>query len=685
MVAKITSGRSISAIVRYNEHKVAEGDARSLGSVNGLTDGYGDSVGLKTRTLTQLADRNTRTKRNAFHIALSFAPGDELDDEKAREIAQAYLKGIGFGSQPAYVYRHHDTANDHIHLVTTNIDRAGQRIDDSFIGAVASEKARKALEIEYDLVPAQDPTKAKTAATVNERIESGVGAKRSSLKAYARATVKAVFREAKPTSVAEANALLRAKGVRLVEHVGTDLDGQPYRGYSVTRIDSSTGQPDGRSVKASKIFGQGWSGQLGDRLAKNERVKSKAHGRVRDRVSSAFTAAGASSTDLPSALSSRGLSAIEHRNAAGRLYGVHYVCEETGCIYKASEIGRAYSAKSYAAAAAGPTAAETAVIGELQRQLRRREREMGWRSPAIGEFTRPGAAEALAAAAGYDTPEGRAAAKWFATTQKAGLAKARKRDETMLAAFAVGVNRLAPSYRAEVLRAGGVEEAGGGYRLAPAAAVPEGSVAGVGGKAGPRVLSPAERDVVIALGRGAAAGTLRSRVHAGAVDWSFWGEAIPPEARADFGTVLHERYLEQTLSRAERSRSPLAHATVRGIVLAPAGGGAFAAYVAGASQYVIPATPRLTAQAVAKKYDGGLGAALEKLLIAGNRAKARELLREETGAKATPARKRGGRGVLAQAAARERFRGESALLQSVETAEKRDEAVHVSKRGLRFG
>ncbi len=65
------------------------------------------------------------------------------------------MEKIGFGKQPFFVYQHHYAGYPHIHVVTTNIQADGKRIDTFNIGRNQSEIARKELEIMFGLAKAQ--------------------------------------------------------------------------------------------------------------------------------------------------------------------------------------------------------------------------------------------------------------------------------------------------------------------------------------------------------------------------------------------------------------------------------------------------------------------------------------------------------------------------------------------------
>ena len=63
---------------------------------------------------------------------------------------------IGFSDQPYLVYRHDDAGHPHIHIVSTNIQANGNRISMHNMGRNQSERARKAIEVEFGLVKAED-------------------------------------------------------------------------------------------------------------------------------------------------------------------------------------------------------------------------------------------------------------------------------------------------------------------------------------------------------------------------------------------------------------------------------------------------------------------------------------------------------------------------------------------------
>ena len=74
---------------------------------------------------------NSKSLRWQLHLAVS-VKGQELDKESLADLADRFMQAFGYGEQPYLVYFHHDTDNNHVHILTTNIDRFGRFINDSW-------------------------------------------------------------------------------------------------------------------------------------------------------------------------------------------------------------------------------------------------------------------------------------------------------------------------------------------------------------------------------------------------------------------------------------------------------------------------------------------------------------------------------------------------------------------------
>ena len=127
----------------YNEKKVLAGVAELAGHAN--IDGNFlhtlhtlHSVGidcskeveryLQSRSQTY---GNTRSTQWQVHLALS-CKGQEKNKEQLVGIAHAVMREYGMGKQPYLIYFHHDTENNHVHILTTRVTAKGRLISDHY-------------------------------------------------------------------------------------------------------------------------------------------------------------------------------------------------------------------------------------------------------------------------------------------------------------------------------------------------------------------------------------------------------------------------------------------------------------------------------------------------------------------------------------------------------------------------
>ncbi len=153
MVAMISTGKDLAHVVRYNEKKVARGKARPLVAVN-----FGASIEALTK-----ADKRKRLQRRAglrpnvvqqraVHISLGFDVSEKPDSGLLQKLSILYMERIGFAGQPYLVYEHLDAPHPHVHIVTTSIDKAGNRIPLNDIVRHISRQVTTGMEQEFDLV-----------------------------------------------------------------------------------------------------------------------------------------------------------------------------------------------------------------------------------------------------------------------------------------------------------------------------------------------------------------------------------------------------------------------------------------------------------------------------------------------------------------------------------------------------
>ncbi len=125
MIAKIVKGASFKGCVQYVTGKdnatVLASDGVLLGSVSEIADSFEYQRQL-----------NPRCSKPVGHIALSIKPEDKdrLTDETMTKIALEYMELMGIRDTQFLLFRHHNTANPHCHLVYNRINNEGKTITD---------------------------------------------------------------------------------------------------------------------------------------------------------------------------------------------------------------------------------------------------------------------------------------------------------------------------------------------------------------------------------------------------------------------------------------------------------------------------------------------------------------------------------------------------------------------------
>ena len=127
----------------YNEDKVLEGVAdlllarnvderflRQLDIMHAVGINAGGEVERYMKEHSK-AYGNSKTQNKQFHVALSVKE-HEMDRYELGEFAERFMERMGYGNQPYFVYFHHDTGNNHVHILSTRINRYGIAISDSF-------------------------------------------------------------------------------------------------------------------------------------------------------------------------------------------------------------------------------------------------------------------------------------------------------------------------------------------------------------------------------------------------------------------------------------------------------------------------------------------------------------------------------------------------------------------------
>ncbi|HRE65786.1 MAG TPA: relaxase/mobilization nuclease domain-containing protein [Cyclobacteriaceae bacterium] len=341
MVAKIISGKSIRGALNYNENKVKQGKAscvlaHKFGSVaNDL------SFTNKFTRFQKLTERNPKVKTNALHISLNFDMSEKLEVKKLNAIAQTYMERIGFGEQPYLVYKHTDAAHPHIHIVSTLIQPNGKRKDIHNLGRVQSEKARKEIEKEFNLVPAESKSKKIPELQPIEPAKATYG--KSETKRTISNTVRWVTQKYKYTSLPELNAVLQQFNV--IADRGKD-DTQMFRkkGLLYSLLDKN-GKKIGIPIKASAIYSKPTLPWLEKQFKLNEALRQPFKEKLKQRIDKGL-ATGKGIAVFEKYLAACNTIMLLRQNDEGRIYGITFVDNQHKVVFNGSDLGKGYGAKA---------------------------------------------------------------------------------------------------------------------------------------------------------------------------------------------------------------------------------------------------------------------------------------------------------------------------------------------------
>ena len=133
MIVKILKPSATFKGVRYNTNKVDK-DKGELMKVSGF-GALQTLQNLRPKDYVNYLEAQSaaskRTKYPQLHAVIS-CKGRSHSKQELTAIAEQWLNGMGYGTQPYLLVFHKDTANNHIHIVSTRVDRDGKKINDSF-------------------------------------------------------------------------------------------------------------------------------------------------------------------------------------------------------------------------------------------------------------------------------------------------------------------------------------------------------------------------------------------------------------------------------------------------------------------------------------------------------------------------------------------------------------------------
>ncbi len=132
MILKILPNAKTMAAIPYCEKKVGgESMLMDASNFNFVIDANGDyNIDDFKSYMDMVSSLNSRVKNIQFHAALS-CRGAEYSKEELTDLAKSYLDKMGYGNNPYLIYFHDDTKNNHVHIISTRVDKNGNKVNDS--------------------------------------------------------------------------------------------------------------------------------------------------------------------------------------------------------------------------------------------------------------------------------------------------------------------------------------------------------------------------------------------------------------------------------------------------------------------------------------------------------------------------------------------------------------------------
>ena len=148
MRAKILSSTSSFNGVTYNTNKTQneKGELTRLRNFGYLQDTKEVGPNEVKNYLIAHSNRNSIVKDKQFHAMIS-CKGREYSKEQLTDIAHEWVDKMGYGSNPFLIVFHKDTANNHVHIVSSRIDKEGKKISDSFEKLRAQEAINEIMRL----------------------------------------------------------------------------------------------------------------------------------------------------------------------------------------------------------------------------------------------------------------------------------------------------------------------------------------------------------------------------------------------------------------------------------------------------------------------------------------------------------------------------------------------------------
>ena len=341
MIAKIGRSGNLYGALAYNNLKIEKENGQILFANKMIETASGQyTVAQLAQSFAPYLIANRNTEKHTLHISLNPDPKDIVNDDKFREMAQQYMREMGYGEQPFIVFKHTDIDRSHIHIVSVCVDEQGKKISDKF-EKMRSMNVCRELEKQYHLIPATDKERNQT-----DKVFRPVDYRAGDVKSQIASVVRHLPNYYQYQTLGEYNALLSLFNIT-TEKIEGELQGKMQQGLLYIPLNEK-GERAGHPFKAS-LFGKS-AGLPALELHFAKCKTALKDNPTKQTLKSAVTIALKTTSDeqaFKKQLGEQGINIVVRRNDTGRIYGITFIDHNSKTVWNGSRLGKELSANVF--------------------------------------------------------------------------------------------------------------------------------------------------------------------------------------------------------------------------------------------------------------------------------------------------------------------------------------------------
>ncbi|MDV4102908.1 MULTISPECIES: conjugal transfer protein MobB [Bacteroidota] len=341
MIAKIGRSANLYGALAYNNLKVEKENGQILFTNKIIETASGQySVAQLAQSFAPYLLANQKTEKHTLHISLNPDPKDNVSDDKYREIAQQYMRELGYEEQPFVVFKHTDIDRSHIHIVSVCVDEQGKKISDKFEKMRSMNLCRE-LEQKHGLIPATDKER-----NQNDNVFLPIDYKAGDVKSQIASVVRHLPNYYQYQTLGEYNALLSLFNIT-TEKVEGELHKKMRQGLLYIPLNEN-GEKAGHPFKASLFGKSAGLPALELHFAKCKTALKDHPGK--QTLKAAVTVALKTTSDeqaFKKQLIEQGINVVVRQNDTGRIYGITFIDHNSKAVWNGSRLDKELSANVF--------------------------------------------------------------------------------------------------------------------------------------------------------------------------------------------------------------------------------------------------------------------------------------------------------------------------------------------------